>query len=97
MSLKTLPRSDSWKVTQPGVAKLDSSPGLSALHTPIPHCGAGPRACFPVYKDNQGLSDWGRQEEPVRPCPRGSWGWQEVTGSCLGASPLGHQERGCGS
>lgn len=59
MSLKSW--SASWKVTQPGVVKLDSLPGLSALHTPTPHCGAGPRACFPVYKDNQGLSDWGAE------------------------------------
>lgn len=59
MSLKSW--SASWKVTQPGVVKLDSLPGLSAPHTPTPHCGAGPRACFPVYKDNQGLSDWGAE------------------------------------
>ena len=34
-----------------------------------------------------------RQEEPVRPCPRGSWGW-EGSSPLLGALPLGRQERG---
>lgn len=28
-----------------------------------------------------------RQEEPVRPCPRGSWGWERVIGPCLGPCP----------